>query len=107
MILLKLLIAHALCDFSLQSDAMAKGKNRNRKPNYIPEEQKYIPCWGYWLTAHALISGGGVWLITGKWYWGLAEIIAHWIIDFLKCDNKTNPNQDQLLHFCCRIVYCF
>lgn len=105
--LIKLLMVHALCDFSLQTDAMAKGKNRNKKPDYIPEGQKFMPCWGYWLTAHALICGGGVWLITGKWWWGVTEVVLHWIIDFLKCDNKTNPNQDQLLHFLCRIVYIF
>ena len=100
-----LLCGHALADFSLQTDAMAKGKNRNRKPDYIPEGQKLMPCWYYWLSAHAFISGGIVFLITGQLHWGIFETIAHWIIDFLKCDNKTNPNQDQLLHFVCRILY--
>jgi hypothetical protein len=103
-LLFKLLIAHALADFSLQSDSMAKGKNRH---NIVtpPCGQKYIPCWPYWLTAHALIHGGSVWLITGNVWLGLIEVIAHWTIDFIKCENKTNPHQDQAMHLLCKIAY--
>jgi len=107
MIFIKLLMMHALTDFSLQSDAMAKGKNRHKKPDYIPEGQKLTPCWIYWLSAHALISGGGVWIVTGKWWWGITETVLHWIFDFMKCDNKTNPHQDQLLHIASRLIYLF
>lgn len=97
-ILFKLIIGHALADFSLQTDAMAKGKNRNRKPDYIPEGQKYMPTWYYWLSAHALIHAGAVWLITGMPILALFQFITHWIIDFVKCENWTNPHQDQFLH---------
>lgn len=102
----KLLVGHALSDFSLQTDAMAKGKNRNRKPEFIPEGQKYTPCWAYWLTAHSLIHGGCVYLITGSLLFGFLETGFHWIIDFCKCENWTNPHQDQALHIWCKIVYC-
>ena len=104
-LLFKLMIGHALADFALQPDAMAKGKNRNRKPDFIPKGQKFIPCWYYWLSAHALIHAGFVWLFTGNVWLGLAEFILHFVIDFVKCENWTNPNQDQLLHFICRLVY--
>ena len=84
---------------------MAKGKNRNKKPDYIPEGQKYIPCWGYWLTAHALIHAGAVLIITGSYLCAVLELASHWVIDFLKCDNITNPNTDQLLHCLMKLVY--
>jgi len=101
----KLLVAHALADFSLQTDAMAKGKNRNKKPDYVPVGQKFVSCWPYWLSAHALISGGAVYLVTNNLLLGIFETIAHWIIDFAKCENWTNPDQDQALHIICRIGY--
>jgi hypothetical protein len=101
----KLLVAHALADFSLQGDAMAKGKNRNRKPDYIPDGQKLIPCWPYWLSAHAFIHGGAVYIVTGSLLLGSIETVAHWAIDFAKCENWTNPHQDQILHIVCRIGY--
>ena len=103
----KLLFAHALADFSLQTEIMAKLKNRKNKQDFIPDGQKYVTCWHYWMGSHALIHGGMVWLITGKVYLGIIETIAHFIIDFLKCENITNPNQDQLMHFICKIIYCF
>ena len=104
-ILFRLLIAHALCDFSLQSDAMVKGKNRNRLPDYVPQGQKYVACWPYWLSAHALICGGGVWWATGVMWLGLIEVVLHWLIDFAKCENWTNPTDDQAAHLGCRIYY--
>jgi len=102
-----LLAGHALADFSLQTDSMAKGKNRNRaiEPSVIPPGQKYVPCWQYWLTAHALIHGAVVALVTGIWWLGLIETIAHWLIDFAKCENKITVHQDQALHIACKFLY--
>ena len=102
-----LLCGHALTDFALQSEVMAKGKNRHKRPEYIPDGQKYMPCWFYWLSAHALISGGAVYLITGQLHWGLVETVIHWIADFIKCENKTNPHQDQFLHIASKALYLF
>ena len=101
---LKLLMAHALSDFSLQSDVMAKGKNRHNI-TVAPKGQKYVPCWHYWMSAHALIHGGAVWLVTGSMTLGIIEVIAHWIIDFIKCEGITNPHQDQVMHIGLRIIY--
>ena len=100
-----LLFAHALADFSLQIDAMAKGKNRNVKPDYTRPGQKYTPCWFYWLTSHALIHGGLVAMVTLNVWLGIAETVLHWLIDFAKCKSKTNLHQDQLLHMLCKAVY--
>jgi len=105
LLIFKLLFGHAIADFAMQSDAMSKGKNRNKKPDYIPAGQKFIACWPYWLTSHALIHGGVVFLATGMLSLGIAETILHWLIDFIKCENWTNPHQDQALHMLCKVFY--
>jgi len=109
LLLVKLMMGHALADFALQNPDMAKLKNRNNKPDpsKIPAGQKPTPCWFYFLTAHALIHGGTVWVITDVWQLGIMEVCAHWIIDFAKCENKTNPHVDQLLHFLCKVFYVY
>lgn len=99
-----LLCSHAVCDFALQSDVMAKGKNRHNRTT-PPPGAKYQPSWAHWLTAHALIHGAGVALVTGIWWLGLAETVAHWLIDFNKCDNRYGINTDQSLHITCKIVW--
>lgn len=99
-----LLCGHALADFALQSDAMAKGKNRHRKTT-PPPGATYTPCWYYWLTAHALIHGGMVALITGSVGLGIAETVAHWCIDFGKCENWYGIHSDQYFHLVCKIVW--
>jgi len=103
---LKLLMGHALADFALQSDAMAKGKNRHRKPDYIPPGQTPQPAWIYWLSAHGLIHGMVVWLITGSIYFGIAEAICHAMIDFGKCENWYGIHLDQAAHLLCKVVWC-
>ena len=99
-----LIAGHALADFSLQSDAMAKGKNRHRKTE-PPPGATYTPCWPYWLTAHALIHGATVAVITGSVHLGIAETIAHWCIDFGKCENWYGIHIDQALHFLCKATW--
>ena len=100
-----LMVGFALADFALQGDAMAKGKNRNMKPSYVPDGQRCMPCWFFWMGAHGLIHGGTVYLVTGSLFLGMFETIMHFIIDCMKCENWTNPYQDQLLHFICRLGY--
>lgn len=97
---LKLLISHALCDFSLQSSAMAAGKNRNIRPidDALPPGQKLSTIWPYWLTSHALIHAGGVLVVTGNVPSALFQFFSHWFIDFMKCEGFTNPHIDQALH---------
>lgn len=96
-----LLCGHALADFALQSDVMAKGKNRHNIP-IIPKGQKLVPCWFYWLIAHSLIHGlCVVWLTspyTLGFMYGVFATVAHFVIDFAKCENWTNPHTDQILH---------
>lgn len=103
--LFALIIGHALCDYPLQGDSMARGKNRNIPPQNIPPGQKVCTVWPYWLTAHALIHAGAVWLITGNAFIAFVEFVWHWNIDLLKCDNRTNIHVDQALHIACKILY--
>ena len=99
-----LIVGHAVADFALQSPDMAKGKNRNRTME-APPGQKYVPCWPHWLTAHALIHGGAVAAATGSVWLGLAETLAHWLIDFGKCENWYGPNEDQAAHIGCKVIW--
>ncbi len=99
-----LMCSHAVCDFALQSDAMAKGKNRHYKTT-PPPGAKFQPSWPHWLTAHAMIHGAGVYIVTGFWWLGLAEAVCHWIIDFNKCDNRIGMNTDQALHIACKLLW--
>jgi hypothetical protein len=104
-VLFKLLIAHAVCDFPLQGDGIGYGKNRRNPPRGVPVGQKPVAIWVHRLTAHALIHAGGVWIATGNIHFAIAELVLHWLIDWVKCENLTNPNSDQCLHLLCKIVY--
>jgi len=103
-IFLKLLIGHAFADFVFQGDTMAKGKNRHRKTEPPPGAQ-YQPTWFYWLTAHALVHGGIVWIITQNMWLGIAEIVCHWLIDFGKCENLYGIHTDQLSHIFFKLIW--
>jgi Protein of unknown function (DUF3307) len=100
MVLLLLVAAHAVVDFSLQSDTMAINKSRKADTPL----QKFVP-WYYWLGAHALQHGGAVVFITGSFWLGLAETICHFCIDYAKTLGKYSIHVDQLLHFVCKVVW--
>ena len=95
MLLLLLLAAHAVCDYPLQGDFLAKAKNRAAPLPGVP--------WFQALGAHAAIHGGAVALLTGVWWLGLAEAAAHFVIDDAKCHGRLSFNQDQALHLLCKL----
>lgn len=92
-----LVASHALCDYPLQGDFLAKGKNRTAPIPGIP--------WWQLLGAHAAIHGGAVGLITGIWWLGLLEFAAHFVIDDLKCRSRLTFSQDQALHLICKVAW--
>jgi len=61
-----LLCVHALTDFQLQNGAMWKCKMRSGSRR-----------WYHWLTAHALICGGGVYLVTQSLTVAVCEVVCH------------------------------
>ena len=105
---------HCLADFGLQSEAMARGKNKNlelkNKERLVKEgiikEEAFKKCWGWWLSGHAGIHALLIMLVFPTfWYLGLIEFIAHYTLDYIKTNGKTNPHQDQMFHIILRIIY--
>lgn len=96
-LLFAMLIGHAVADYPLQGDFLARGKNHRNPITGI--------AWWIILPAHALIHGGAVWAITGSSLLGLLETVAHCLIDWLKCDERTSFITDQVLHVICKVMW--
>lgn len=92
-----MLAAHGLCDYPLQGDFLARGKNHTDPIPGVP--------WYQCLAWHAMIHGGAVALITGSLALGIAEFAIHCVIDFCKCAGLFGFNVDQALHVACKIVW--
>ena len=100
----QLLVGHAAGDFVLQPGPMSAGKNRH---NHLQRQYgEEFPPWYYWLSAHALVHAGIVFLLTGSFLCALLEALCHWLIDYGKCEKAFNLHVDQLLHVACKGVYC-
>ena len=54
--------------------------------------------WWWSMSAHSLINGAGVSLVTGIWWLGVAEAVVHFITDYLKCAGRITTQRDQLIH---------
>lgn len=96
-LLLALIVGHALCDYPLQGDFLAKGKN-HKAP---------IPGVDWWiaLSAHAAIHAGAVGYLTADPMLGVAEFFVHCAIDYGKCDGRYGFRTDQVLHIACKVAY--
>jgi hypothetical protein len=92
-----LLFGHALADYPLQQEFLAKGKCAKSAWPGIK--------WYYVLFWHAMIHAGFVLVITNKIELALFELVAHMLIDHMKCIGKTNYEIDQSLHILCKILY--
>lgn len=86
-----LLCCHFLLDFAIQGDFVAKFKARNVDNNHNS-------MWKWVLTAHAASHTLPVIILTQSLLFGGIMFLSHFIIDFLKCEQKLNFNQDQTLH---------
>lgn len=96
-ILLALLLGHFVADYALQSDWIAKHKNR-----HVPLTPTQ---WPWILTAHAATHAFFVLYITHSVWLALAELVAHWGIDFAKCEGRTTIHQDQVAHLLCKLAW--
>ena len=100
-----LLVGHAVADYPLQSDFIAKAKNRHNPMGFIPAGQTPQVHWPFVLCAHAATHAGAVALVTGSVFLGVLEFVAHTIIDFAKCENWTSIYSDQALHVGCKLLW--
>ena len=98
-IFFSLIALHFICDYTLQSDAIATGKNRTI------EYAKFGVPWFYWMTAHAATHGFAVGLFTQNYYLGIFEFLAHFLIDSIKCEKLISLHTDQALHFICKLAW--
>lgn len=89
-----LAVAHALADFPLQGEFIARQKTRSSSSG----KSEWITC----LTAHSLIHAGGVWIVTGSMLLGAVEMVLHAIIDVGKGEGKFGLITDQILHLVCK-----
>jgi hypothetical protein len=96
-LLFAFLIVHALADFPLQGEYLAREKVRGNSGGR--------PSWFIALSAHSLIHGGGVWWVSGSMTIGLIEVFLHWGIDLGKGEGKFGLVADQLLHVACKLGY--
>jgi hypothetical protein len=96
-LLFLLLATHAVCDYPLQGDFLSRGKNHRSPLPGVP--------WYQCLTAHALIHGGAVALVTGSVWLGVAEFVLHASIDYGKCDGRYGFDADQGLHVACKAAW--
>lgn len=100
-----LLIAHALGDFALQGNFLSQAKNRNADLAHFFPEGSPRSLWWNALLAHALIHAGGVWLVTGFVVLAALELVLHFVIDHMKCENWISFDTDQTLHRLCKVLY--
>lgn len=100
------MVGHAVCDFALQSDWMVQFKSRH---NNVPADYSQLPDW-VWihvLGSHCMLHGGAVALATGNVLLGVAETVAHFLIDFGKSEHWFGFHTDQALHIACKFVWLF
>ena len=90
-----LMVGHAVADYALQSSELSETKRRAKNPG------------GWWMAlgAHALIHGGAVTLVLGSPLLGFFEFVAHFCIDFGRCEGKYSYKVDQFLHVLCKVLW--
>lgn len=86
---------HALADFGLQSEWLAMNKRRSKNPSN----------WYIMLSGHAFIHGVMVAVVLNSPLLGFFEVVAHFAIDFFKCEEKYDIKTDQALHLLCKVVW--
>lgn len=92
-----LLATHAITDCILQDPKIFSiGEFKN------PKNTNH---WPYWLFAHGVVNGLGVYLITNSYFCFILETFLHFLIDLGKMKNIYSVHIDQLFHFLCKIIW--
>lgn len=92
-----LIVGHALADYPLQGDFLAKAKNHTAPISGVP--------WWQALLAHSAIHAGAVLLVTGSLILMLLEFFVHTITDYAKCSGLISFNTDQAIHIVCKVLW--
>jgi hypothetical protein len=98
-----LIVGHAVADYPLQGDFLAKAKNHAAPLPGIP--------WIHGLLPHAAIHAGAVALATGSPLLGCAEFAAHALIDYGKsagwygAPGPRSFHADQALHVASKVLW--
>jgi hypothetical protein len=129
--ILLLFAGHALCDYPLQGDFLARAKNHRTQPCSCGKtvtriKGSPIEAWGngpevckdnhwhqgivlmpWWqaLLAHSLIHSGMVLLITHNLWFALAELVIHCATDYAKCNGNIDFQEDQFVHYSCKLLW--
>jgi hypothetical protein len=96
-VLFLLFAAHVLFDFQWQGDFLSHGKNRFKPIPGIP--------WYQCMFAHCLIHAVAVGLITNSGGLAVCEFLIHFWADDSKCAGKLSFNQDQAIHYGCKLLW--
>jgi hypothetical protein len=100
-----LMFGHFAMDYGLQTTFIAVEKSHLHGKDPDRPDVKPIAPWYQVLLAHSWLHAGAVYLVTHSLTLAIFELIAHWCIDYTKCSNKLTYNQDQALHFGCKLLW--
>lgn len=92
-----LIVGHALCDFPLQGDFLARAKDHTRPMVGV----SWLMC----LMLHSVIQAGMVGLVMGNLIYGSCEFVMHAVIDYGKNANYIGFGMDQALHIICKMMW--
>ena len=95
-LLILLSLGHFFADYPLQGDKMAVEK--------CPGMDVTMD-WRWWLLAHTATHGFFVAVLTGVPILGLAELGAHFAIDYGKCRLRYSLLVDQICHLICKLLW--
>lgn len=98
-ILLYLFAGHALFDYPLQGDFLAKGKNRKLLG------EGWFGGWWKAMLAHCFMQSAMVLVVTGSVPMALAELVIHLVTDISKCEGLIDSNIDQAIHYGCKLLW--
>ena len=93
-----LLIGHAIADYALQTEWLARAK----QPGGTFEGEV---IWPGVLACHAGIHAGAVKLATGSWLLAGLEFAAHGAIDYARGRGRLGFNADQAAHVGCKVLW--
>jgi hypothetical protein len=102
-ILFWLVTGHFVMDYALQGNTMALQKSP--VPGARDEVLNKAVPWPYWMTAHALMHGAVVLVVTGSFTLGLLETAIHGGTDLAKCCRKIGIHTDQAIHLACKVAW--